>query len=211
MATENNERLYIRLPLADHEPVFWAILATDALIASGELNSPSELSQLSERAASREVVCFVSSKAVSLRQVTVPSGNSRHMTRNLSRIVPFALEDELASDIDDLHFAWPPKAKTSPLPVAVVAHSQMQTWQGWLTDAHIKCNQLIPDVFAMPYQPNAWQAMYFGYDRIVRTGPWSGFTVEASLFQHVANPMVAELLAQQGAPAHILHYGEFEW
>ena len=47
----------------------------------------------------------------------------------LQQIVPYALEEQLAEDIDDLHFAIGKRAgDSSTTPVAVVALSLMDEW-----------------------------------------------------------------------------------
>lgn len=48
-----------------------------------------------------------------------------------ARLVPFALEDQLAAELDELHFSWTRQAADGRLPVAVVAKS---TIEGWLAD-----------------------------------------------------------------------------
>src|SRR5690606_14953731 len=116
------EQLFIRLSSAEREPLHWLIWspAQSELIASGTLNDLSELSQLTDHARSREVICYAPGTDVLLTQVELPSS----AIRMLPQVVPNALEDELAQDIGELHFAWPPAKKGGAvlgLHVAVVA------------------------------------------------------------------------------------------
>lgn len=208
------ERLLIRLPIQASQPVHWAIWrrSDQSLIASGELANAQELERLRDHAQSRETTIFVAGQGVKLCQVTVPSGNARQLKRNLDKIIPFALEDELASDIEQLHFAWPSQANVNPIPVAVVNKSQMQDWKGWLQQAGIEASQWLPDCFMLPYTgDNEWHAIQLGQDIIVRTGAWQGFSIEADLFEHVGAQLAADAMTHQQAPQHVIHYGELEW
>lgn len=205
-----NERLYIRLPASANQICHWLIwdAAAGELIASGELSSAEQLSQLSDKAASRETTVFVASHGIALRQISIPSGAQRH----LNQVVPYALEEELASDIDSLHFAWPQKSKQSELPVAVVAHTQMQTWLQWLKQADIQPKRMLPDVFMLPFETGKWQAMQLtGGDTLVRTGAWSGFAIETQLFEQLASQLVADELTPDNMPEAIVHYGDLNW
>jgi len=103
------EQLFIRLSSAEREPLHWLIWspAQSELIASGTLNDLSELSQLTDHARSREVICYAPGTDVLLTEVELPSS----AIRMLPQVVPNALEDELAQDISELHFAWPPAKK----------------------------------------------------------------------------------------------------
>jgi len=214
-----NERLYIRLPSQAEHPVHWFIWdhSQAALIASGLLaaNDRPRLEPLQEKAAQRQTTVFVASHQISMRHLSLPSTAQRH----LAQMVPYALEDELASDIEQLHFAWPAQAKSDDLAVAVVAHSQMQQWLDWLKQADIRPQHLYPDIYMLPHEPGEWQAMRVanegaaqGDDVVVRMGPHQGFTVEAEMFDLLAPQLVASALTDENqVPARITHFGELEW
>lgn len=214
-----NERLYIRLPSQPEHPVHWLIWdhGQDALIASGLLAADQNprLEPLREKAAQRQTTVFVASHQVSMRHLSMPSTAQRH----LAQMVPYALEDELASDIEQLHFAWPAQAKSNDLAVAVVAHSQMKQWLDWLQQAGIRPQHLYPDIYMLPYQPGQWQAMRVanegapnGDDMVVRIGAQQGFTVEADMFELLAPQLVASALTDEhSVPSQITHFGELNW
>ncbi len=150
------------------------------LIASGELANWSELSQLTDHARSRNVVVFVSSSEVILTQAKLPSS----ALRMLPQVVPNALEDELAQDINELHFAWPPvkKSDTDALPVAVVAQQQMQQWLDALAAADIHCEFIYPDLYMLP---TANSKLMIDDEVIVRYGDHAGFCGELSVAEQV--------------------------
>ena len=200
------EQLIIRLPEHEQQPIHWFIwrAADNDVIASGELENAAQLSHLQGHAEQREVSVFVASQAILLSRVELPSGGQRH----LAQLVPYALEEELAADIEQLHFAWPQGRLPSPLPVAVVEHRVLQQWREWLTQAGISAQRLSPDVFMLP-PPAAeqWHVMQVGQDVIVRSGRWQGFCIDSDLFQNLASSLVAD----QAPPQQIVHYGDIDW
>src|SRR5690554_376810 len=100
-----NEQIIIRLPASDNAPVFWLIwnASEKTTVASGQLAGLNDLPSLTEKAQGRDLCVFVSSLAVAWHNIEIPQKSRRQ----LQQVIPFALEDELAEDIDNLHFAWP--------------------------------------------------------------------------------------------------------
>jgi general secretion pathway protein L len=203
------EQLFIRLSSAEREPLHWLIWspAQSELIASGTLNDLSELSQLTDHARSREVICYAPGTDVLLTKVELPSS----AIRMLPQVVPNALEDELAQDISELHFAWPPAKKAGTilsLHVAVVGREAMQKWLEALDAADIQCDEIYPDIFMVPApqvqpqdanlekgaDPAPEQGLHatsltLGDTVIVRTGQYSGFTTDTALAPVVTEGM----------------------
>jgi len=199
------ETLILRLPAyGTNESIPWLVWhkSQQELIASGSLNSVDELSQLKDKAGRCEVIVALPGQDVSMTKVTLPAGTKRH----LQRIVPYALEEELASDIEQLHFSWP-DVKGTELPVAVVAKERMDEWLKRLSEAGIDASYWVPDCFLLPYQEGVWQAIELGESVIVRTGAWEGFTVEKGQFAELAPALASE----QENPTEIVHYGELNW
>lgn len=181
------EQLFIRLGTQQIDWLVWQPQQRE-VIASGVLRGADELGELQERARSRDTLVLVPGQDVLMTEVALPAGSQRL----LPALVPNSLEDELASDIDDLHFAWPAGAKPAgmeqPFAVAVVAHSAMQQWQQWLSSADIDADIWCRDTYAVPV-PSAelqWNVLQLGDDIIVRSGAHSGFTVDATLFAELA-------------------------
>ena len=73
----------------------------------------------------------------------------------LAQVVPFALEEHLASDVEDLHFAVGKRDVRPGTPVTVVARARMDAWQALLTDAGLQADAIYPETAALPETPNA--------------------------------------------------------
>ncbi len=70
----------------------------------------------------------------------------------LAQLLPFALEDQLASDVDTLHFAAGKRDAQGATPVTVVSHDAMQRWLMPLRQTGITPDALYVDHALMPVQ-----------------------------------------------------------
>ena len=189
------ETLYIRLGSQAEDEISWLIFSAveQEIIASGVLANAKQLTDLTEKAAQRVVKVFVPGCDVLLTQLTVPTKSPRAMRA----AVPYMLEDELASDVEQLFFAYANFGDDDAghnCFVAVVAHAQMQFWLACLQDADIKASTLQVDILAMPLISSQWSAIAVhsaskssGHSQIiVRQGKWQGFVLDAEAWQFVA-------------------------
>ncbi|MFC0445737.1 type II secretion system protein GspL [Pseudidiomarina halophila] len=169
------EQLYIHLA----QPVQWLIWhpGQREVIASGELADAGALTQLQDQAQRCEITVFVPGQDVVLTEVRLPSGSQRL----LPQLIPNALEDELASDIEALHFAWPANAKPAgieqPIPVAVVNRESLQNWLTALEKAGLECDAVYPDYFMLPVMEQGCQ-LQLGHSTLVRESQWKAYSVD---------------------------------
>ncbi|QDF76896.1 MULTISPECIES: type II secretion system protein GspL [Shewanella] len=199
-----SERLFIRLGRSAEQSCSWLVWSEQEqeIIASGELSDAQGLSTLTERAGNRPVDILVPASAITLTSVQLPEKGQRQALKAL----PFMLEENLAENVDELHFVTGPRDGES-LSVAVVAHEQMQTWLSWLSEAGIKARQLVPDCLALPLQECQWAAMKFGSDYLLRTSAGSGVSLDAAWFQ-AALPKLA--VRQEETPITLANYSDLE-
>jgi general secretion pathway protein L len=71
----------------------------------------------------------------------------------LARAVPFALEEQLTEDIDQLYFAIGRRQVDGRTPVAVVSRAVLQGWVAALEGAGIEPAAMYPDISLMPQNP----------------------------------------------------------
>ena len=92
------------------------------------------LNDSAAKAAGRRVVALVPATEVLRTTVDIPlrSGSK------LAQALPFAMEEQLADDIESLHFAAGRAAADAPLPVGVVRHDQMADWLATLHGAGLE-------------------------------------------------------------------------
>lgn len=179
------EQLVVRLGSNQEEPVHWLVWSGEQqeIIASGALPSAVELHTLKERAGKRPVITLVPGSDVSLRQLALPA---KAASKALSAI-PYMLEDELSTDIDDVFFALGDKVGELQN-LVVVEHQKMQMWQAILNDAELFCDKIVPDMLALPALEEQWSLMVLDEQVLVRQGSWAGMQGETSwVFMAIAH------------------------
>jgi len=121
------------------------------------------------------VFVLISGTAVLLTQVAIPSKQRQRILQAL----PFALEEELAENIENLHFAVGGReAESEKIAVAVIARSIMDGIIQELQSVNIKADAIIPDFLAVPELAEAWSIFYCKNKVLVRIAAQSGFSIE---------------------------------
>jgi len=123
-----------------------------AVDSTGARRSPPLTGSLSEAATdigNRQIIVLVPSTEVLTTSVDIPvKGVSR-----LHAALPYALEDQLAEDIDQLHFAAGTRRSSGRIPVAIVSRKRLAEWIGWLTECGIKPSAMISDNYGLARIP----------------------------------------------------------
>ena len=111
--------LVIALPAMPGDPVLWGLFA-DGLTASGRA--------LADVPADRadQVWAVVPGGDVLMRRVEIPARSDAQARAAL----PYLLEDDVAVELDGLHFAMGPAGGDGRRPVAVVSKTKMDIWTG---------------------------------------------------------------------------------
>jgi type II secretion system protein L len=166
------------------------------------LSEEAELKQLQAIAAARRapLVFAVPGAEVTLRRVEFTAAEKRHITRSL----PFMLEDEFASDIEDLHFAAKPLEKLS-LGVAVCAQEKMAHWEDQLAELP-PIGLWVPEPLLLPWQPGELCVVLEANTIIARSDINSGFSSERDL----AAFMLESLAQEQGFDTVIVYGADQE-
>ncbi|MBT8420030.1 MAG: type II secretion system protein GspL [Gammaproteobacteria bacterium] len=164
------ERLFIQLH-ADSSAVTWL---RQGAIPDRTLPRTGPLSDLSGESANCRVIVFVPGSDVTLITADVPPMSQQRMLT----AVPFALEDQLAGDIDSLHFVFGRRTGREPLPVAVLKHDRMKAWLSRLDKAGVRPDVLVSSVLGLPSTPDTWTILVDTEMALVRFGPLSGFAVD---------------------------------
>lgn len=104
----------------------------------------------------RRVVVLVPAADLLLTQVAIPSSNRQRVRKAL----PYALEDLLAQDIEDLHFALGSRSDDGHWPVAVTARARMEYWLEQLREAGIHPDRVLPEPLALPFKPGGVSLLF---------------------------------------------------
>lgn len=136
-----SERLLLRLHTDDS--LTWLSQDAQGRALSGA-NSGVPAAETIARA--RNIVVLVPSEQVLLLDTPRMSAQRAQFLK----AVPFALEDQLASPVEELHFALPERLSDARVTVAVVARDLLRTWLARLAADRIRPDVLIPETLALP-------------------------------------------------------------
>lgn len=153
--------LLLRLPSAPQQNATWLLAGAgrEPCAESGPLQLAAS------RAAGRPVQVLVPGAEVLLTQAQLPPARS---AAKLQQLVPFALEEQLAEDIEALHFAIG-RRSGSGTPVAVVAKRRMQEWLALLRSCGIEPEAMYADSELLPANPSQAVALLEQESVMVRT------------------------------------------
>ncbi|WP_022940000.1 type II secretion system protein GspL [Psychromonas hadalis] len=185
-----SERLIIRLASEASQKQHWLIWSESEkeIIGSGELDNAEQLKTLTEKAQSRHVICLLPGVDVCIKEVVIKGAFNRQMQQAL----PYIIEEELAGDVEKLHFTVIAK-RTNLVHVAVCDKQRMTSWLGWLADAKISCKQFIPEGLALPF-PAArnWQAVQLDNHWIIRESKELAWSCELSMLDIILSSKIDE-------------------
>jgi general secretion pathway protein L len=137
-----SERLLIRLH-ADGQLSWLAQDAGGRALSGTNAGAP----PAATLARSQRIVVLVPSEHVVLLEADAVSTRRAQ----LAKAVPFALEDQLASPVEELHFALPDTIAGArvAVAVAVVARATLRGWIDTLAQAGIRADVVIPEALAL--------------------------------------------------------------
>ncbi len=192
--------LLIHIPDLKSDYANWATADGDQLttpLYQGE----GTLSEAAEAAQGTRPLIAVGSNVITLTRVQVPAGASKRARA----AVPFALEEQLADDVEDLHFSIGPAGSDNHFPVAVIARNVMQKLVDDLEEAGIKPLQIIPDVMFLPQgDTDEWQVLQTDNHVLIRQGSFAGMWCPSSSAEIILQRLLRE--AGVDGPAQIAFY-----
>ncbi len=140
--------LLLRLPRTPEEPAAWLVASPAGAPLTATQSGP--LAAAAAATPTRRVCVVVPGTDVALAEPEIPTKSGV----KLQQLVPYALEEQLAEDIDALHFAIGRRAADATrTPVAVVARTLMDAWLTELRAAGIEPEFLYADSELLPENP----------------------------------------------------------
>ena len=134
------------------------------------------LRDAASQAANRKVVVLVPGTDVLLAEPVLPLKSSG---AKLAQVVPFALEEQLAADVEDMHFAVGKRSPARPgTPVAAVSHAQMKAWNTALRDAGVLTDTIHAETAVLPTVTGAVAVLIDGKRVFVRRENQPGAVID---------------------------------
>jgi len=166
------EYLVIRLGDTSDHAVEW-IVADDSGTRRGQAVSGS-LADAARDVHGRPVIVLVPATEVLTTTVEIPIRSGPRLRAAL----PYALEENLADDVDTLHFASGTRRENGKIPVAVVARARMNEWLDALDDAGISATRMIPENYGLARIPGTMSVLIDGDCVMFNDGADSEFVMQ---------------------------------
>ena len=141
-----SEYLVIRLGDSTEQLAQW--LAVDSTGARKSELYSGLLAEAVAEIGHREVIVLVPSVEVLTTSVEIPVKGAK-----LNAALPYALEEFLADDVENLHFAAGTRRSSGKTPVSVVSHENMESWRLTLAEAGINPTSIIADSYGLARIP----------------------------------------------------------
>jgi general secretion pathway protein L len=139
--------LLLRLPAPGQEDTEWLTIDDAGEPATARQRGPLSLAAAVGRTA--RVIVIAPATQILLAEPELPPGTGVR----LARAVPFALEEQLTEDVDQLIFALGKRRAGGGTPVAVVSRSVLQGWLADLSAAGITPAAIYADMSLLPLNP----------------------------------------------------------
>ncbi len=133
-----------------------------------------------------------------LSSATLPKLNRQRLLQAL----PFALEEQLIADVQDLHFAMGEYQTDGTMPVAIIKRQLMEAYIEMLKQAGIEAHTMVPATLALAYIPKQWHVYVLKNICLVRTGKYQGFACD---HENIATFLTLQLAASSEQPEIIMH------
>lgn len=184
------EQLLIHYRPHHPTPVSWALIdqqgKLSSTIESGDLDS------ISEQAKTHKAIVLLDAACLSIEAVHIPSNNRQRQLQ----AIPYALEDKLASDIENLHFALGRKQSEQGIPVIVVQRELLDSLLDQFRQAGISLQALLADTLALPItqnnNDNDWCILIDHDQVLIKTGPSSGLYIDRQNLTTMLPLLIAE-------------------
>lgn len=120
--------------------------------------------------------------STTFHQVEIPTKKRSSMLA----AVPFALEDYLSEEIDQLHFTVMDWIPDGPVQVAVISRETLKGWLETFNAAGVKLDAIIPEHALLPIHPdsNATLVRQSDDQYVIKTSPYFSFCCDHDAIEH---------------------------
>lgn len=153
-----NQSLVLRVA----DPLCWVITGADG----GRIGpvSTGSLADAAPIAAERPLIVIVPGASVTLARPELPvKGGTR-----LAQVVPYAMEELLAGEVEQFHFGIGPSDAAGRTLVAALRREEMRGWVDALRAAGLEPQAMIPDTLCVPDNPGKTVAVIDSGQLLVR-------------------------------------------
>lgn len=183
----------IYMPLVGEDAVQWAVSDEKGNLTSAVLEGT--MAEAAMSVEGRRAILILPADDVLLAKALVP-GNS---LARAQQAVPYALEDQVADDVDSLHFALGSKNQDDEYPVAVISHATMERVIELCAESDFRPAEIIPETQALPQLQGTsadltvWSALLDPGRAVIRLSDQLGFATDPAMAGMMIEGASAEL------------------
>lgn len=191
----SNQQLYIRIVDADHLD-YAVINANGTIVQAGSAFHDDQLPNLPREL---PTTLLVPGESVLLLTANLPKTS----TAQLRRAVPYALEEQLIDNVENLHFAIGKQNSVGNVLVAVVQKTLLQSWLNQCQRWQFEPNVILPDFLAVSAVENTWHIYLDGDRALVRQTAEQGMNVHRDQLADVLRLSISAGTAELSAALQI--------
>ena len=135
-----------------------------------------------------DVVLILQGSHVLSTSVNIPSKQSKHIAQAL----PFMLEDNLAEDVELLHFAASERDKDGNVGVLSISSVVIDALTQGFDDAGLSLTAMIPDMRCLPSVEGEWLFVTDGHKVLARTSQYQALSIELDALPILLNSLFPE-------------------
>ncbi|MDH3947755.1 MAG: type II secretion system protein GspL [Gammaproteobacteria bacterium] len=173
-----DKQIHLRLlpnPADDSNPiVYWVTLQSGRAISGIK---QSDLATAILEIGADNVIAYIPGIDILLTRVTLPAGRKSQLRNAL----PFALEENLIDDVENLHCALGPQLADGHYIAAVTRDANIQYWHQLLISAGLHLQALLPDTLLLPRTEGSWSIACEQNTAYIRTAEADGFVCHTNI------------------------------
>lgn len=174
-----SDTLLIHYDIENREQASWA-LCNDAGELTSKINAGA-LADLHAVALDHTAIVLLDSRCLHINELQLPTQNAQKMLQ----AVPYAIEEFIADDVENLHFVAS-KSRTSS--AASVVGINKQTFQAVIDNflaAGIHLEKIIPDALCLPANEQQWVVLNYLSHSYLQTSKLNGMLVSHDLLPYI--------------------------
>lgn len=196
------KQIHLRLlpnPAEGAAPLAYWLTMQDGRIAS-EIKQ-GDLTAAAANIGADNVIAYIPGIDILLTRVNLPAGRKSQLRNAL----PYALEENLIDDVDELHCALGPQLDDGKYVAAVTRQDKISNWHQLLLSTGLHIQALLPDFLLLPYTAQTWGVACEGNTAYVRTSEAEGFVCQFNVLPLLLQKELETV--KDSVPERIAFYG----
>ncbi|MDQ1362869.1 MAG: ral secretion pathway protein [Pseudomonadota bacterium] len=154
--------------------------------------APVSFADLAEKYPGAHATLLIDSALLHSARLALPGNNRQRQIK----AAPYALEDQLACDIDELHFILGKREADNLITVSCISKSRLRALLTQFSEAGIQIDSACPDLLALPLAAQQWTVLVDSHHACIKISAQSGYYCERANL-----PVILPALLQQPAMA----------